>query len=59
MIDNPRVRASFVCPLCLANKNPGLVTCWPCYRVYDLKNGNPAQEHVISQAEAVLAKVFA
>lgn len=59
MIDNPHVRDSLVCPLCHANKNPGLIACWPCYRSHGMKYGNPQAERIVAAAEATLAKVFA
>jgi len=50
VIDNQNVRASNRCPLCEGHKDIGLVTCWPCYRRYDLRNGNPEAEAKIEKA---------
>ena len=48
--DNENVRASNQCPLCEGEKETGLVVCWPCYRRYDLRNGNPEAENKIEEA---------
>ena len=49
-IDNQNVRSSNRCPLCKDEKDIGLVTCWPCYRLYGLRNGNPEAEAKIERA---------
>jgi hypothetical protein len=54
-LDNPRVRASLVCPLCNGAKASGLVACWPCFRTSGLKQGDPAAERAIAERETSLA----
>jgi len=49
-IDNQNVRNSNRCPLCEGEKDIGLVTCWPCYRLHNLRNGNPEAENKIEAA---------
>jgi hypothetical protein len=53
--DNPRVRASLVCPLCNGAKDAGLVACWPCFRSSGLKQGDPAAEARVAARERSLA----
>lgn len=53
-LDNPMVRASSGCPLCGKAKDAGLVACWPCYRLFELRYGNQTAEAVIDSAEARL-----
>ena len=43
-----------VCPLCQGRKEAGLVACWPCYRAWDLRDGNVGAELLIEWAEAEL-----
>ncbi len=50
-IDHPKVRNSETCPTCQGHKDQGLVTCWPCYRKYGLRNGNLNVETIIDKAE--------
>ncbi len=50
-IDNENVRASKRCPLCDGYKAVGLVACWPCYRLHDLRNGNPEAEAKIAMID--------
>jgi len=52
-VDNENVRASSRCPLCEGHKDIGLVTCWPCYRRYGLRNGNPEAEARIERANEI------
>jgi hypothetical protein len=52
--DNPRVRASLICPLCNGAKGAGLVACWPCFRSSGLKQGDPAAERRVAAREAEL-----
>ena len=52
-IDNMNVRASTRCPLCECYKAVGLVVCWPCYRLHDLRNGNPEAEAKIDRANRI------
>jgi hypothetical protein len=49
-VDNENVRAWGRCPLCEGYKEIGLVVCWPCYRKYGLRNGNPEAENKIEEA---------
>jgi hypothetical protein len=58
-LDNPRVRASLVCPLCNGAKDRGLVACWPCFRTSGLKEGAAEPERKIAAREAQLAHVEA
>lgn len=53
IIDNPRTRAGWTCPLCLGSKDAGLVACWPCFRT-ELKRGNPEAEATVSAFENFL-----
>ena len=55
-IDNENVRASNYCPLCNGRKEVGLVACWPCYRSYNLRQGNPWAEEKIERANGLLMK---
>lgn len=55
MIDHPLVRASQVCPLCGCAKDPGLVACWTCYRIFNMRNGSPYAEQAIEFAEIMLS----
>jgi len=50
-VDHPKVRDSRKCPLCGDKKETGLVSCWPCYRRYGLRQGNPQAENRIDYAE--------
>ena len=52
--DNPHVRADGSCPLCWGEKPMGNVACWPCYRLYSMKYGNPEAEAQISNRERAL-----
>ena len=49
--DNPLVRRSHQCPLCLKSKDDGQVTCWPCYAAHGLRRGNPTAEAEIALVE--------
>ena len=49
--DHPNLRAQRICPLCGGSKDVGLVVCWPCYRAYDLRNGNPEVGRLLDLAE--------
>lgn len=50
-MDNPRVRMQIICPVCDGSKDRGLVACWPCFRKYDMRNGNPVCEEIIRDRE--------
>ena len=50
-LDYPKVRAQVLCPLCVGDKDEGLLVCWPCYRRYELRSGNEVVEQIIAQAE--------
>ncbi len=52
-IDNKNVRASNRCPLCEGEKDTSLVTCWPCYKHYGLRYGNPEAEEKIEKANGL------
>lgn len=41
--DFPLTREHTTCPICHRPKDKGLVTCWPCYRMHDLKFGMPSR----------------
>ena len=56
-LDNPRVRASFVCPLCAGPKDSGLLCCWGCFRARAMRNGNTEAERIIAAAEVKLGSV--
>ncbi len=54
--DFPRVRASHVCPICAVHKDTGLLVCWPCYRLFELRHGmSDRVSGQVVQAEASLA----
>lgn len=53
--NHAHVRASCVCPLCKGAKDVGLVACWECYRLHDLRNGNARAEQTIAAADLKLA----
>jgi len=57
MSDNPRVRASTTCPLCRGAKATGLIACWPCFRRWDMRHGNPNAERVIEGRELELREL--
>lgn len=38
--DYPLTRAGAFCPICLGDKAPGLLVCWPCYREHDMRFGD-------------------
>jgi hypothetical protein len=38
-IDYPNIRASEHCPMCGRDKDQGLLVCWPCYRLHNVRNG--------------------
>ena len=50
----PHVRSSKVCPLCLVSKAAGLIVCWSCYGIWNLRHGNAKAEALINQAESEL-----
>ena len=54
-MDNPHVRSEPVCPLCHGAKPVGLVACWPCFRLHNLKVGDRRAEQIIARREAELA----
>ena len=54
MLDYPRVRSSYVCPLCYGSKQPGLVACWRCYHAWGMRYGNEEADRLIKEAEASL-----
>jgi hypothetical protein len=58
-VDNPHVRRDVICPLCLGDKDDGLVACWPCYRKHlkgsDTEPERVKAERVIAERERVLA----
>jgi hypothetical protein len=54
-LDHLRVRQHQSCPLCHRAKGFGLLVCWPCFRAYDLRNGNPLVDRRLDAAEANLA----
>ena len=51
MSDHPLIRKHLICPLCDLHKGQGLVVCWPCYRLWDMRNGDPAVEAELDLAE--------
>ena len=52
--DYPLIRAWFDCPLCGGGKDQGLLACWPCYRAFDLKNGDSEVKNILSEKESQL-----
>lgn len=57
-LDNPNTRRGTICPLCGCSKKHGLVACWPCYRNFGLKYGNPAAEKTIARFECRAAQPY-
>ncbi len=55
-IDNPKTRATTICPICRGHKDYGLVVCWPCYHSHGLKYGNQDCEAIIAKCERELEK---
>jgi hypothetical protein len=53
--DHPRTRAGWTCPVCLGSKDPGLVTCWPCWRS-KYKHGDPKAEAMVAEFEEFLTQ---
>jgi hypothetical protein len=51
MVDHPKLRSSTICQLCGEVKETGLLVCWPCFRVHDLRNGNPGVERALDVME--------
>ena len=49
--DYPNVRKLRVCPLCAQAKDPGLLVCWRCYRVHEIRHGLPDDVAVTLDAE--------
>lgn len=33
-LDHPYIRASYKCLFCESPKQPGLLSCWPCFRSF-------------------------
>jgi transcription elongation factor Elf1 len=62
MMDFPKLRTLFACPLCSAAKQQGLIICWPCNRsakVQAMNAGEPTDwpahvVHRLNVAEAHL-----
>jgi hypothetical protein len=54
MADHPNIRNSKICPVCSGDKRRNLVTCWPCYNKYNLRNGNQTINAMIDQVEIAL-----
>jgi len=57
MSDHRFVRADTSCPLCQGPKAVGLVACWRCYGIYELRYGNPWAEEAIDSRDDYLASV--
>lgn len=57
MSTEDRVRSHPVCPLCYGVKGVGLLVCWRCYRLHQLRNGNPRAEAMIRAFGERLAEV--
>lgn len=52
ILDRPLTRQGCICPLCECSKDAGLLTCWPCYRLWGLRYGAaPDVERVIDAFE--------
>ena len=56
-LDHPHVRAGHICPLCGGQKDAALLTCWRCFRTYDMRNGGDDVMPDIDAAEAELVAV--
>jgi hypothetical protein len=54
-IDHPHIRSKLHCPVCYGGKDAGAVVCWPCYRRYGMRNGNPTIERILDRYETGLA----
>jgi hypothetical protein len=53
-LDHPRLRARTVCPCCHLDKEAGLLICWPCFNLHDMRNGNPEVEAKLDDMEQEL-----
>jgi hypothetical protein len=51
---HPLLRKSHICPLCDLDKSVGLVACWPCFRLWDMRYGNDLIDEQLDTAEAHL-----
>lgn len=49
-LDWPVCRASLICPICELDKPKGLIMCWPCYRLHDVRYGISGQSRVLLTA---------
>lgn len=38
-MDHKHIRRDSTCPLCVRDKDVGLLVCWHCYRRMNLRNG--------------------
>jgi hypothetical protein len=56
MTDNVFVRRHTGCPLCGGFKPRGLIACWPCFREYNMSDGNEWAEQIIADYDAELAE---
>lgn len=52
--DHPHIRNDSICPLCGGPKSKGLVACWRCYDIHELRYGNQEAEEALDLAEALL-----
>jgi hypothetical protein len=50
-LDHPNLRRSTVCPFCSKPKERGLVVCWQCYRVNNIRNGGETERVLLDIAE--------
>ena len=48
---HPLLRKSHICPLCDLDKSAGLVTCWPFFRLWDMRYGNDLIDEQLATAE--------
>ncbi len=53
-IDYPNLRRSTACPLCGCVKDPGLLTCWPCFRHRDGRQGFSEADQLMLHAAETL-----
>jgi hypothetical protein len=50
--DHPNLRRSLACPSCRKAKERGLVVCWECNRVLNIRNGR-CERVLLDVCEAV------
>jgi hypothetical protein len=52
-LDHPNLRRSTTCPFCAKPKERGLVVCWQCYRIGNMRYGGECERVLLDLCEAV------